>query len=111
MMTKRICGLLGALLVVTAPAMASASVTTAQAAKGADLDTQVALQGYLIKALGGEHYLFRDQSGELKVEIDNALWRHIDVKGDTPLTLTGKVGNTRFGPEVEIDHMQLADNH
>ncbi|MCL1076181.1 NirD/YgiW/YdeI family stress tolerance protein [Shewanella dokdonensis] len=110
MMTKRICGIL-MLLMMAAPAVADAAVTSAHAAQGAKLDTQVALHGYLIKALGDQHYLFRDHSGELKVEIDNALWRNVAIKADTPLLLTGKVGNTRFGPEVEIEHLQVADNH
>lgn len=108
-MTNRFCGLL-AMLLMTTPALAvtDPAVTSAQAAQQADINTQITLHGYLIKTLGDQHYLFRDPSGELQVEIDNALWRDINVKGDTPLTLKGKVANTRFGPEVEIDSLQLA---
>ncbi|MCL1056442.1 NirD/YgiW/YdeI family stress tolerance protein [Shewanella gelidimarina] len=88
------------------PGVASHATTAADAAKAKD-DTPIELTGYLVKSLGDEKYLFRDQSGEVEVEIDNALWREIEVTSDTKVTLIGEVDDEWKGIEIEIDSMRL----
>ncbi|MEZ9199405.1 YgiW/YdeI family stress tolerance OB fold protein [Shewanella sp. 10N.286.54.B9] len=100
--------------VLTMPAMAAyngPSVTrhasiAADAANAKD-DTPVELTGYLVQNLGDEKYLFRDASGDVEVEIDNALWREMDVSSDTKVTLIGEVDDEWQGIEIEIDSMRL----
>ncbi|BCV51567.1 NirD/YgiW/YdeI family stress tolerance protein [Shewanella algae] len=84
-------------------------VSTASQVEQANDDTQVELTGYLVKSLGDETYLFRDDSGEVKVEIDHDLWRNInaDVKESTLVKLTGEVDTEWNGKEVEIESITL----
>ncbi|PKG55154.1 hypothetical protein CXF83_02415 [Shewanella sp. Choline-02u-19] len=113
-MTKLLTGsiILSAVLTLPAvaayngPGVASHATTAADAAKAKD-DTPIELTGYLVKSLGDEKYLFRDQSGEVEVEIDNALWREIEVTSDTKVTLIGEVDDEWNGIEIEIDSMRL----
>jgi uncharacterized protein (TIGR00156 family) len=113
-MTKLLTGsiILSAVLTLPAvaayngPEVASHTTTAADAAKAKD-DTPIELTGYLVKSLGDEKYLFRDQSGEVEVEIDNALWREIEVTSDTKVTLIGEVDDEWNGIEIEIDSMRL----
>lgn len=113
-MTKLLTGsiILSAVLTLPAvaayngPGVASHATTAVEAAKAKD-DTPVELTGYLVKSLGDEKYLFRDQSGEVEVEIDNALWREIEVTSDTKVTLIGEVDDEWKGIEIEIDSMRL----
>lgn len=113
-MTKLLTGSIILSAVLTLPAVAaynghgvaSHATTAADAAKAKD-DTPIELTGYLVKSLGDEKYLFRDQSGEVEVEIDNALWREIEVTSDTKVTLIGEVDDEWNGIEIEIDSMRL----
>ncbi|AZQ12544.1 NirD/YgiW/YdeI family stress tolerance protein [Shewanella khirikhana] len=86
---------------------AANQVSNAKAAANAPDDTQVLLTGRLTKSLGDEHYLFEDSSGEIKVEIDNALFRNLDVTDATVVELKGEVDKEWHGREVEIDSIRV----
>jgi uncharacterized protein (TIGR00156 family) len=43
-------------------------------------DTWVTTQGYIVRALGDEMYLFKDDSGQIRIEIENDLWRRFPEK-------------------------------
>ena len=88
------------------PGVSTQAKKAADASKAKD-DTPVVLTGHLIKSLGNEKYLFRDNSGEVEVEIDNALWRDIEVSSDTTVTLKGEVDDDWQGIEIEIDNIEL----
>ncbi|MDR8525723.1 MULTISPECIES: NirD/YgiW/YdeI family stress tolerance protein [Shewanella] len=113
-MSKKLTGLLILSAVLTLPAMAAYNgpgpashvKTAAEAAKAQD-DTPVELTGYLVQSLGDEKYLFRDESGDVEVEIDNALWRDIEVSPDSKVKLVGEVDDEWQGIEIEIDSMRL----
>ncbi len=53
-------------------------VSVAQLKDVAD-DQWVTLEGKLVKHLGGENYSFRDDSGEVEVEVDGDVWRGVEV--------------------------------
>ncbi|QFU24966.1 NirD/YgiW/YdeI family stress tolerance protein [Shewanella eurypsychrophilus] len=113
-MPKKLTGSLILSCVLTLPAFAayngpgvSTQVNTAADASEAKDDTPVELTGYLVKSLGDEKYLFRDTSGEVEVEIEDALWRDIEVSSDTTVTLKGEVDDGWQGIEIEIDSLAL----
>lgn len=89
-----------------APGVSTQAKNSADARKAKD-DTPVVLTGHLIKNLGDANYLFRDNSGEVEVEIDNALWREIEVSSDTTVTLKGEVDDDWQGIEIEIDSIEI----
>ncbi len=113
-MSKKFTGSLILSCVLTLPAFAayngpgvSTHVKTAADANEAKDDTPVELTGHLVKSLGDEKYLFRDSSGEVEVEIEDALWRDIEVSSDTTVTLRGEVDDEWQGIEIEIDSVSL----
>ncbi|GHB11096.1 YgiW/YdeI family stress tolerance OB fold protein [Shewanella indica] len=97
-----------ALAAYSGPGVENRVITASQVEQAKD-DTLVELTGYLVKSLGDETYLFRDDSGEVKVEIDHKLWRNInaDVKESTLVKLTGEVDKEWNGNEVEIESITL----
>ncbi len=113
-MPKKLTGSIILSCVLTLPAFAayngpgvnSHAKTAAEASKAKD-DTPVELTGHLVKSLGDEKYLFRDTSGDIEVEIDDALWRDIEVSSDTTVTLRGEVDDEWQGIEIEIDSIDL----
>ncbi|WP_258406547.1 NirD/YgiW/YdeI family stress tolerance protein [Shewanella spartinae] len=116
MMQKKLTGTLILSCVLTLPAFAAYNgpkaggvIQQASDAHTAKDDTPVELTGKLIKSLGDEKYLFRDSSGEVEVEIDNALWRDIEISSDTTVTLRGEVDDEWRGIEIEIDSIELVD--
>ncbi|WP_076414223.1 NirD/YgiW/YdeI family stress tolerance protein [Shewanella sp. UCD-KL12] len=113
-MPKKLTGSIILSCVLTLPAFAayngpgvSSHVKTAADASEAKDDTPVELTGHLVKSLGDEKYLFRDTSGDVEVEIDDALWRDIEVSSDTTVTLKGEVDDEWQGIEIEIDSIAL----
>ncbi len=88
------------------PRAQAPAVTAADALKAND-DTRVELTGYIVKSLGDEQYLFRDNSGEAKVEIDDRLWQNIVVSDTTKVILIGEVDDDWFGNEIEIEQISL----
>lgn len=113
-MSKKLTGSIILSCVLTLPAFAAYNgpgannhVKTAAQARDAKDDTPVELTGHLVKRLGDEKYLFRDMTGDVEVEIDDALWRDIEVSSDTTVTLRGAVDDEWQGIEIEIDSIDL----
>ncbi|GIU14411.1 MULTISPECIES: YgiW/YdeI family stress tolerance OB fold protein [unclassified Shewanella] len=113
-MSKKLTGLIMLSAVLTLPAMAAYNgpgpashvKAAADAAKAKD-NTPVELTGYLVQSLGDEKYLFRDDSGDVEVEIDNKLLRDIEVSSDSKVKLIGEVDDEWQGIEIEIDSLRL----
>ncbi|MFT5234699.1 MAG: hypothetical protein ACI90A_000060 [Shewanella sp.] len=113
-MSKALAGSLILSCVLTMPAFAAYNgpgvetlVNNAKDASHAKNGTPVQLTGYLVKSLGDENYLFRDSTGDVEVEIDNALWRNIEVNSESKITLKGQVDDEWQGIEIEIDSLTL----
>ncbi|MBQ4132666.1 MAG: YgiW/YdeI family stress tolerance OB fold protein [Desulfovibrionaceae bacterium] len=80
----------------------SAAPNTVAQAKEMWDDTHVVLKGNIIRALGGEHYTFRDQSGEITVEIDHEDWRGQQITPQDTVEIYGEVEKD-FAEAVKID--------
>lgn len=78
-------------------------VSVAQLKDVAD-DQWVTLEGKLVKHLGGENYLFRDDSGE--VEVDGDVWRGTEVGPDDLIRVRGEVDHSWNKTEVEVEHLE-----
>ena len=67
-------------------------------------NTNVEIQGYIIKSVGDEKYKFRDDTGIILVDIDDELWAGKSVYTKNLVTLFGEV-DIDYSPmkRVEID--------
>lgn len=70
----------------------TANITTVQQAlNGAD-NAPVVLQGNIIKRLkDDDKFLFRDNTGEIVIEVEDEAWNGQDVSPSDKITLEGKV--------------------
>lgn len=84
----------------TGPSQAAVSV--AEARKLSD-DTPVVLNGRIEKNLGGEKYLFTDNTGSVTVEIDNEDWNGVSVSEKDIVELRGEVDKDFTSFEIDVD--------
>ncbi len=80
-------------------------VTTDQVKEMRD-DVPVIVQGYIIKNLGDENYLFKDDAGSIIVEIDDDNWGGVTITPNDLVKLYGDVDRGLFTTEIEVSRIQ-----
>lgn len=88
----------------TGPGTDSSSV--AEVLKMRD-DAPVTLNGHIEKQLGGDHYLFKDATGTITVEIDDDEWGGLNVTPTTPVTISGEVDKDWTSLKVDVKTIRL----
>ncbi|MCP4957182.1 YgiW/YdeI family stress tolerance OB fold protein [Photobacterium aquimaris] len=83
-------------------------LTTVKAASHADDNAAVELTGHIISSIGKEDYMFKDVTGEIKVEIDNKDWRGVTVTPTTKVILRGEVDKDWTVRTVDVDTVTIA---
>ena len=82
------------------------SVTTVRDLAGLTDDKKITLEGVLIREVRSEHYLFRDKTGEVEVEIEKE-----DLPGGAPLGLpvriAGEVDLDDGKVSVDVNHLEV----
>jgi len=68
-------------------------------------DAYVVLRGRIVRNLGGERYLFQDDTGTLSVEIDYELWQGQYIGPEDLVEIHGEVDRDLFSLEVEADRI------
>lgn len=87
----------------TGAAPGATSVTTAAQAAQAQDDTQVVLEGMLVRQIRGDRYEFRDASGTITVEIEDEDWPNRQPVLEKRLRLHGDVERKRIRRTVEVE--------
>lgn len=77
------------------------ALTTVKQAKTMRDDTHVTLKGHIVQHLGGDLYLFRDETGTIDVEIENKRWQGQTVGPNDLVEISGEV--EKDWSELEID--------
>lgn len=83
----------------------------ARVSGAADIDKMndgawVKLRGNIVERLSGEHYLFRDTSGTINVEIDRKYWNGVTVSPKDNVEIQGKID--REWDKVSVDVKQIS---
>lgn len=69
-------------------------------------DTKVILEGKIVEHLGGDKYRFKDQSGEITIEIDHDDWRGVKVGPEDTVVIYGEVDHHRHKPtDIDVDRV------
>ncbi|MCC4833150.1 NirD/YgiW/YdeI family stress tolerance protein [Shewanella sp. 10N.7] len=84
-------------------------VNTAAKALEAKDDTPAVLTGYIVESLGDEEYRFKDDSGEIVVEIENDDWHGIQATPEIKLTIIGEIDSDWSSTSLDVDVVRLAD--
>ena len=88
---------------------ASASIVTVESINDLGDDDKVILEGYLLKKTQKEHYIFKDKTGEIEVEIDDKTLQGIRVTPETLIKIKGEVDKDWFSISVEVDSVEIID--
>ncbi|AUF94455.1 uncharacterized protein (TIGR00156 family) [Pseudomonas sp. BIGb0278] len=83
-------------------------VTTVAAANDAADDTRVVLQGFVTKKLDNDDkFEFKDNTGTIKVEIDDEDMPAAGFNDKTKVKLTGEVEKNLMSREVDVDLVEI----
>jgi uncharacterized protein (TIGR00156 family) len=81
---------------------------TVAAARELPDDAPVVLEGYIIRQLRREHYVFRDATGEIQVEIDDKKWVGRRVGPETKVRIIGEMDRKMFrSNEIEVKQIEV----
>lgn len=80
---------------------------TVSEVKEMDDDAYVSLKGFIIKQLGDDDYLFKDETGEIKVDIDDDVWKGQSVDPDTKIQIRGEVDKDFRSRTVEVERLSI----
>ena len=90
------------------PSLAPSMPTTVKAALAARDDTMVVLSGRIINSLGDEKYTFKDNTGEIIVEIDDDEWNGVKVTPDNIVEITGEVDKEWYKPtKIDVKSLRI----
>ena len=91
-----------------AASSAAVAMTAAQAMQAKE-DTEVTLEGTVVRKLGADTYEFRDASGTVVVEIDDDKWPNKKPTMNARVRLHGEVDRKliRRTVEVEVERLEL----
>ena len=70
-------------------------------------DTNVTLEGYLVKKTKEEHYLFKDDTGEIEIEIDDEDFRGQQVAPQTKVRIIGEVDRDKNTITIDADYLKV----
>lgn len=78
------------------------SVTVADAMHLSD-DTPVIMTGYIEKALGGEKYQFKDNTGTIIIKVDDKDWHGVTVNEQDLVEICGEVDKDFMDIKIDVD--------
>ena len=81
------------------------ALSTVQQARDMRDDSPVTLQGHIVQHLGDDHYLFKDNTGTINVEIDNKRWQGQNVGPNDTVEIYGEVEKDWSELEIEVDRI------
>ena len=71
-------------------------------------DANVVLEGYIIKQLNKEKFLFSDDKSQIRVEIDNELFINKIINENTKIKIIGEVEKDFLqSPEIDVDYFEI----
>lgn len=62
----------------------------------------VKLRGSIVERLSGDHYLFRDASGMVNVEIDHKYWNGVTASPQDRIEIQGKIDKEWNNTSVDV---------
>lgn len=73
--------------------------------------TLIILEGQIIKKIGYNDYVFRDSTGKIKIEINDANWGNMNVTPNSFLRIYGQKGNGHLGNvDLVISKVEILKN-
>ncbi|MGY5453026.1 NirD/YgiW/YdeI family stress tolerance protein [Agarivorans sp. MS3-6] len=86
----------------------TSNITSVQSVQSMSDDSRVTLEGYIVKYMGSEHYLFKDDTGNIEVDIDNEDFNGLDITQNDKIRIIGEVDSGRF-TTIDVDRVELVN--
>ncbi|PEN11481.1 hypothetical protein CRI94_15730 [Longibacter salinarum] len=109
-------GLLVALLILpgsvlaqyTGPGASPSPSTVAQVLEDPQDDQQVTLRGTILEQLSTEKYMFSDETGQIRIEIESDDFPKHEIGADTRIEISGEVENSFMRrPEIDVENITI----
>lgn len=90
----------------TGPGHTMGKTTVAQILKNPVDDQEVILRGHITKKIRKEHYEFTDNTGTIRMEIDDKYFYNVQVTDKTLVEIHGEVETELMrAPEVDVEKL------
>ncbi|WP_392562818.1 YgiW/YdeI family stress tolerance OB fold protein [Orbus sturtevantii] len=83
------------------------SATTVAQAKQLPNDSWVILKGHITKQIGKKEYLFKDDTGEVNIEIDHRRWMGQTISPDDLVEIAGEVDKDWNSFEIDVKSIKI----
>ena len=60
------------------------------------------IEGNIVKQLDDDEFLFKDSTGEIKIEVSKKAWNGQDIKPEDTIQIRGKVDNEWNKTEIDV---------
>ena len=90
------------------PSVSGQGMSVAQALD-ARAGTYVTLTGSIVSHLREEYYLFRDKSGEIRIEVSGQVWGGRQVGPENTVRIMGECDRSVAGPYVWVKTLSLVE--
>ncbi|MDR0934217.1 MAG: NirD/YgiW/YdeI family stress tolerance protein, partial [Burkholderiaceae bacterium] len=82
--------------------------TVAAVLKSTPDDHDVLLRGKITRKLNHEHYEFKDNTGTIRLEIDDSYFHNVKVTADTVIEIYGEMEKDFMeSPEIEVKRLTI----
>ena len=86
-----------------------ATHTAAQALEAHD-ETPVVLVGRIVERIRDEQYRFRDESGEIRLDVGEEIWRGAQVGPETLVRVTGEIDRGLRSVDIWVHAIETVDS-
>ncbi|KJY82960.1 hypothetical protein TW81_12225 [Vibrio galatheae] len=70
-------------------------------------DQWVAVEGFITRQLREEHYMFRDNTGEIEVEIDHEIFNGLKITPERKIKISGELDKDWASVSIDVNHIEL----
>lgn len=100
---------LGATAQYTGPSAKGNNLAVAQIADSR-MGSYVVVTGYISSHLREDYYNFKDESGEIRVEIESSVWQGRDVGAQTKVRLLAEIDTSLRGRYLWVKSLDLVED-
>lgn len=95
----------------TGPVTDSPRQISVAAAKHLNDGAKISLEGFIIGHLREDYYLFRDESGEIGIEIEADVWSDKQVVPDTYVRVYGELEHESGFIYLEVHRLEISETY
>lgn len=72
-------------------------------------DTKVMLEGFIGQQSGDDNYIFKDDTGEITIEVEEDTWRGQNVNEDIKVRIMGEYEKEANSEEIEVEWLEIIE--